>query len=104
MGTIDDRSRSGGDGSIRNASRQACLSGAIGLVVALSAPCVMGASSGALHGAADHGMQGMESEHMMSALPGSKSSFALSAIAADDPEPPTDFQLGSLTKEIKTAN
>lgn len=104
MGTTDNRSRSGGDGNIRNASRQACLAGAIGLVAALSAPCAMSASGGDVHGAMVHSMQGMESEHMMSALPGSKSSFALSAIAADDPEPPTDFQLGSLTKEIKTAN
>ena len=104
MGTTDNRSRSGGDGNIRNASRQACLAGTIGLVAALSAPCAMSASGGDVHGAMVHSMQGMESEHMMSALPGSKSSFALSAIAADDPEPPTDFQLGSLTKEIKTAN
>ena len=80
MGTTDNRSRSGGDGNIRNASRQACLAGTIGLVAALSAPCAMSASGGDVHGAMVHSMQGMESEHMMSALPGSKSSFALSAV------------------------
>ncbi|PCE30702.1 hypothetical protein BZL54_19560 [Burkholderia ubonensis subsp. mesacidophila] len=57
-----------------------------------------------MHGAAVHSMQGMESEHMMSALPGSKASVSLSDIAANDPEPPTDFQIGTLTKPIKTAN
>ncbi|WDD90704.1 tetratricopeptide repeat protein (plasmid) [Burkholderia sp. FERM BP-3421] len=103
MGATDNRTRSGSDGPHRNRLRQACLSWAIGVMAGLSAPCAMSASGGGVHGAAVHDMQGM-SEHMMSALPGSTASIALSDIAANDPEPPTDFQLGSLTKPIKTAN
>ncbi|AJY42010.1 tetratricopeptide repeat protein [Burkholderia humptydooensis] len=104
MGTIENHSRSYGDGNLRNRLRQACLYGTIGLVASLSATCAMSAPNDDAHATAEHRMPHMESEHMMSAPPGSSTSFSLSKIAADDPEPPTDFRLGTLTKKIKTEN
>ncbi|SUY27295.1 tetratricopeptide repeat protein [Burkholderia oklahomensis] len=104
MKTTENRSRFCGDDNRRNWLRRACLCWAAGLVTALSAPFAISAAKGDMHAAAVHGMQDMGSEHMMSAPPGSKVSFALSEIAANDPEPPTDFQLGDLTRKIKTKN
>ncbi|WP_226382869.1 tetratricopeptide repeat protein [Burkholderia mayonis] len=104
MKTTENHSRSCGDDNRRNRLGQACLGWAAGLVTALSAPFAISAAKGDMHAAAVHSMRDMGSEHMMSAPPGSKISFALSEIAANDPEPPTDFQLGNLTRKIKTEN
>ncbi|WP_231748194.1 tetratricopeptide repeat protein [Burkholderia sp. ABCPW 14] len=105
MKTTENHSRSSANDNRRNRLGQACLCWAAGLVTALSTPFAMSAAKGDMHAtAAVHSMQDMGSEHMMSAPPGSKISFALSEIAANDPEPPTDFQLGDLTRKIKTNN
>ncbi|VWD59868.1 hypothetical protein BLA50215_07200 [Burkholderia lata] len=104
MGATGNRSRSCGGGKCRNGLRQACVSAAIGLAAALGATGAMSASGGDAHRAVVHDMHGMASEHMMSTLPGSKASISLAEIAANDPEPPTDFDIGTLTKKIKTAN